>query len=209
MTTSPARHHDHAPNHHAHHHPFTGFRGLVGALAMAGGRSRDGELALELTGAVAGDRVVDIGAGPGGAARVAAAHGATVTAVDPARVMRRVGRLLTRSSRVRYVDGTAEALPLPDASADVVWSIATVHHWQDIDTGLAECARVLRAGGRFAFVERQVGPDAHGLASHGWTRDQADALAERCVAAGFVDVAVVEGESQRGPVWAVTGAGPN
>jgi ubiquinone/menaquinone biosynthesis C-methylase UbiE len=133
----------------------------------------------------------------------------TVTAVDPAAMMRRVGRLLTRTSKVRFVDGTAEALPLPDGSADALWSIASVHHWPDLDRGLSEAARVLRPGGRFAFVERQVAPNAHGLASHGWTRAQADALADACASAGFAEVAVQEGESQRGAVWAVTGRTPD
>lgn len=55
--------------------------------------------------------------------------------------MLRVARALTRASRsdtatVRYQDGTAEALPLPDGSATVAWSLATVHHWHDLDAGL-------------------------------------------------------------------------
>jgi ubiquinone/menaquinone biosynthesis C-methylase UbiE len=35
-----------------------------------------------------------------------------------------------------YLQGGAEALPLPDESASVVWSIASVHHWADLDAGL-------------------------------------------------------------------------
>lgn len=35
------------------------------------------------------------------------------------------------ASRVAWVEGTAEKVPLPDASATAVWSLATVHHWKD------------------------------------------------------------------------------
>jgi ubiquinone/menaquinone biosynthesis C-methylase UbiE len=48
-----------------------------------------------------------------------------------------------------------------------------VHHWHDLDAGLAEVRRVLRPSGRFLAIERQVEPGATGLASHGWTAEQA------------------------------------
>ena len=75
---------------------------------------------------------------------------ASVVGIDPAPVMLRVARRLTRtrpSSAVRYLAGTAEALPLPDDSATVVWSLATVHHWRDLDAGLEEALRVLASVG--------------------------------------------------------------
>ena len=42
-----------------------------------------------------------------------------------------------------HVEGVVEAIPLQDGSASIVWSIATVHHWGDIDGGLREARRVL------------------------------------------------------------------
>jgi ubiquinone/menaquinone biosynthesis C-methylase UbiE len=110
---------------------------------MAFGRKGDAQLAVRLSGMGSGDRVVDIVCGPGVAVRYAARLGATVTGVDPAPVMLRVARLLTRrAAKVPYVEGTAEAIPLPDGSASIVWSIATVHHWSDLDAGLREVRRV-------------------------------------------------------------------
>ena len=182
-----------SPNHHAHHPRFAGASGLVAALSMVTGRGSDARLAARLAGLERGDAVIDIGCGPGAAARHAARLGATVTGVDPAAVMRRVARVLTLPfSRVRYVDGSAEHIPAPDRSVTVVWSIATVHHWQDVDAGLAEARRVLQPGGRLVAIERRTTADARGHASHGWTCDQAQAFADRCTAAGFADPIVEE-----------------
>jgi len=114
---------------------------------------------------------------------------------------------VTRASRahgaVRYLGGTAEALPLPDDSASVAWSLATVHHWRDLDAGLAEVRRVLRPSGRFLAVERRVEPGAAGLRSHGWTEEQATLFAERCRAAGFPTVEIGHHHRGRRPVLSV------
>lgn len=63
---------DHAsvPNHHARYPAFSGVAGLFAALSMLVGRSGDAEVAMELSGAGPGDTVVDIGCGPGAAARL-------------------------------------------------------------------------------------------------------------------------------------------
>ena len=45
------------------------------------------------------------------------------------------------------VDGTAEAIPLPDASVDVV-TVAQAFHWFDADAALPEIARVLKPAWR-------------------------------------------------------------
>jgi ubiquinone/menaquinone biosynthesis C-methylase UbiE len=112
--------------------------------------------------------------------------------IDPAPVMLRLARLLTRRSArtVRYAEGSAEALPLPDSSVSVAWSIAAVHHWADLDAGLREVRRVLKPGGRLVAIERLTRPGAKGLASHGWTPEQASAFADRCLAHGLTGARV-------------------
>jgi ubiquinone/menaquinone biosynthesis C-methylase UbiE len=77
-----------------------------------------------------------------------------------------------------------------DGAATVAWSLSTVHHWADIEAGLAEAHRVLAARGRFVALEKLIRQGATGHASHRWTRCQADAFASRLAQAGFVDVAV-------------------
>jgi ubiquinone/menaquinone biosynthesis C-methylase UbiE len=182
---------DAVPNHHAHYPGFAGLAGLVAALSMAVGREGDARSAVRLSALGPDDVLVDIGCGPGVAARHAARIGAVVTGVDPAPVMLRVARLLTRpAENVRYLEGTAEAVPLADASATVVWSIATVHHWADVDLGLHEAHRILESAGRLVAIERQTRPGSRGHASHGWTDAQADAFADRCREHGFLDARV-------------------
>lgn len=194
---------DRPVNHHADHPGFSGVMGaLVGLVLLAMGRS-NARLAADLTAVRADDTVVDIGCGPGGAAREAARRGAAVIGVDPAPVMLRLARAITRHGTIAWAEGTAEQVPLPDGSATVVWSLATVHHWKDVDAGLNEARRLLAPGGRLLAVERQVAGDASGLASHGWTRRQADSFAALCSSAGFRDVVVGGHSAGRRDVWAV------
>jgi ubiquinone/menaquinone biosynthesis C-methylase UbiE len=187
MTTQPPG----VPNHHAHYPGFTGPIGFLAAASMVLGREGDARLAERLSGLRPSETVVDIGCGPGSAVRHAAKLGASTVGVDPASVMLRLARILTTSSLpVRYLQGSAESLPLPGESASVVWSIATVHHWVDLDSGLREARRVLKPAGRLVAIERRTRPGARGLASHGWTETQADAFAQRCRDHGFVDARV-------------------
>src|SRR5215469_3681561 len=113
------------PNHHAHHRGFAGPAGFLAAASMLPGGRGNARLAERLSELAARDAVADIGCGPGTAARRAARLGATVVGVDPAPVMLRFARLLTRRSvhTVRYAEGSAEALPLPDSSVSVARSI--------------------------------------------------------------------------------------
>ena len=105
--------------------------------------------------------------------------------------MLNLARRFTRPGiSIAWQEGTAEGLPLPDGAATVLWSISTVHHWPDVPAGLAEAHRVLRPGGRLLAIERRTRPGAKGLASHGWTDDQAAAFADLCRTAGFTDVRV-------------------
>ena len=180
------------PNHHAHYPGFAGPAGFLAGASMVLGGEGNARLAERLSELAAGDAVADIGCGPGTAVRLAARLGASVVGVDPAPVMLRLARFLTwRSTHaVRYVEGSAEALPLPDSSVSVAWSIASVHHWADLDAGLHEARRVLKPGGRLVAIERLSRPGATGLASHGWTPEQVSAFADRCRAHGFTDAGV-------------------
>jgi SAM-dependent methyltransferase len=99
---------------------------------------------VERTGLAAGQTVVDVGAGTGKLTRLLPASGARVVAVEPVAEMR------AKLDGFEAVDGTAEALPLADASADVI-TAAQALHWFDLDRALPEFHRVLRPGGFLAL----------------------------------------------------------
>ena len=102
-----------------------------------------------------GDRVwVDLGSGPGGlglALLEKIARG-TMVMMDPkADALRRARDAARRrgdGSRAAAVVGSAESIPLPDESVDVVVSRGSFYFWQDRARGLREVWRVLRPGGR-------------------------------------------------------------
>jgi len=93
--------------------------------------------------------IVDLGAGTGKLTRSLHRLGHRVTAVEPLEEMRAHLRLAAPAATA--LEGSAEKIPLPAASADVV-AIAQAFHWFDHEFALPEIARVLRAGGRLALV---------------------------------------------------------
>ena len=97
----------------------------------------------------AGATCVDLGAGTGKFTRMLLATGAEVLAVEPVAEMR--GRLVADLPAVRALDGTAEALPLADRSADAVLC-AQAFHWFANERALEEIHRVLKPGGRLGLV---------------------------------------------------------
>ena len=170
------------------HERFQGASGLVIGAVMLVGRGAVSRLVADLAGVGPADRVLDVGCGPGGAAREAARRGGAVTGVDPAPLMLALGRYLSRGRSGRgivFVQGTAEALPVPDRSVTVAWAISSAHHWADVAAGLGELHRVLEPGGRLIIAERLARPGTRGHATHGFTRAQAAETAAAAQAAGF------------------------
>lgn len=180
------------PNHHANHPGLSGPIGLLAAVSFLFGRDHAALLAIELSELRSGDRLVDVGCGPGIAVRRARSLGAEAIGIDPAQVMLRVARVRWRSDPgIDWRIGTAESLPVDDDWAQVVWSLATVHHWADVEAALAEARRVLTPGGRLVVLERRIlDTDARGTASHGWTPEQSESFAEHCRRQGFANVTV-------------------
>lgn len=111
------------------------------------------------------EQVLDVGAGMGPGAVLAAKAGARVVAVDPTPFMRLVlgvRRLWQRSrNRMEILDGTAEQLPVPDASVDAAWAVNAMHHWSDLDAAIGELRRVLRPGGRLVLVDEDFDDPSH------------------------------------------------
>jgi SAM-dependent methyltransferase len=94
-------------------------------------------------------RVIDLGAGTGKLTRQIAALGLEVTAVDPSDGM--LAQLGQAVPGVPALLGSAESIPLPDATADAVL-VAQAWHWVDVDRAVPEVARVLSPGGRLGLI---------------------------------------------------------
>ena len=101
---------------------------------------------------------LDVAGGTGDVAfRVAAAgEGVAVTVVDVNPEMLRVGEERAKRRRrdqVRFVEGNAEALPLPDAAFDGYTIAFGIRNVPRMERALAEAYRVLKRGGRFLCLE--------------------------------------------------------
>ncbi|MBV8217922.1 MAG: class I SAM-dependent methyltransferase, partial [Solirubrobacterales bacterium] len=94
-----------------------------------------------------GPRVLDLGAGTGKLTATLLALGADVVAVEPDAAM--LGELRRALPAVRALTGSAEAVPLPDASFDAVLA-GNALHWFDMAVAGPELARVLVPDGILA-----------------------------------------------------------
>ena len=95
---------------------------------------------VDVLGVGPGTRVLDLAAGTGKLTRLLVPTGAELVAVEPVAGM--LDQLVAALPDVEVHDGTAEAIPLPDASVDAA-VVAQAFHWFDPDVALAELARVL------------------------------------------------------------------
>jgi ubiquinone/menaquinone biosynthesis C-methylase UbiE len=136
---------------------------------------------------LAGDEacdVVDLGAGTGKLTRSLVALGHRVTAVEPLEEM--LVQLRVAATGAIAVHGSAEEIPLPDGSADVV-TCAQAFHWFDHEVALREIARVMRRDGRLALVWNTRDD------SQGWVAE-------------LTDTVIGRSEFREGGVVAVTGS---
>ncbi len=127
--------------------PFAQLRSLVEALNLS-----------------AEQLLVDVACGAGGPGLWAAKEtGARLVGIDLSpmaaqRASERAG-LLGMSGRATFSQGTFAATGLEAASADAVMSVDALQYVPDKTAALVEVARILRPGGRFAFVAFELDPD--------------------------------------------------
>jgi SAM-dependent methyltransferase len=99
-----------------------------------------------------GALVVDVGAGTGLLSRGLLQQGWNVVGVEPNPAMRAAAEhFFSGHGAYRSAEGSAEALPLADASADLV-AAAQAFHWFDVDAARTECLRVLKPQGAVALI---------------------------------------------------------
>ncbi len=106
----------------------------------------------------AGSRVLDVGAGYGGAARaLASSTGCSVVALNLSEVENERNRQKNREQglgdRIEVVDASFEDIPFDDGTFDIVWSQDAMLHSGRRTRVLEEVARVLKPKGQFVFTD--------------------------------------------------------
>ena len=95
--------------------------------------------------------VLEVGCGTGNySIALREATGCSVTGVEPSAEMLAVAQ--ARRSATEFRQGRAEALPVTDASCDLIFSVDVIHHVSDRAAFFREAARILHPGGRLCTV---------------------------------------------------------
>jgi len=136
---------------------------------------------MELAQIRAEDRVLDIGAGLAGPARLlASALGCRVDCLEMSPDFCVGAALLNRltglDDRIAVYEGSALAMPFPDDSFDVVWMQNVGMNIADKQRLYEEIYRVLKPGGRYAFQEMAAGDAATSYFPLPWATDPADSF---------------------------------
>jgi SAM-dependent methyltransferase len=134
---------------------------------------------LEVAQIRAEDRVLDIGAGLAGSARLlASAVGCRVDCIEMSPDYCAGAVLLNRltglEDRIKVHQGSALDLPFADGSFDIVWMQNVGMNIADKRKLYAEVRRVLKPGGRFAFQEMTAGKAATSYFPLPWATDPSD-----------------------------------
>lgn len=131
---------------------------------VAASHRNDETLASMLRGITDTTKILDIGAGYGGAARyLARSHGCHVTCVNISETQNKLNRELNAKAglvdRIDVVYGDFENIPAADNSMDVVWSQDAILHSGNRPRVLDEVKRVLKPGGQFIFTDPMQADD--------------------------------------------------
>lgn len=127
-------------------------------------RIRDNRFAIEAIHDISPSSVLDIGCGSGAALRHAYLQwpNALLVGVDPVPRMVEIAqeRLIDHPgmNSIKFHVGTAEKLLVESASFDLVLAFDSVDHWNDVNAGAVEVARVLVQGGHVVIVKDQGVP---------------------------------------------------
>jgi ubiquinone/menaquinone biosynthesis C-methylase UbiE len=98
-----------------------------------------------------GDILLDVGGNTGKITEAYSKNCKEVVVLEPKRSIIEYGR--THRPNIKFVEGGAEDIPLPDKYFDKVVASASFHHFPDQDKGLEEMKRVLKPDGKMIILE--------------------------------------------------------
>lgn len=110
---------------------------------------------LDFLAPASGERVLDVGCGPGHLARWIAQRGCQVTGVDRGWRLLRIARRLAKKKgvAVRFERASGEQLPFRDAEFDLTLATTVIYWVEQPEAVLREMVRVTRPGGRVATLD--------------------------------------------------------
>lgn len=112
-----------------------------------------------------GKQILEVGSGRGGGARHLAGYfkPAFYTGLDLAQHAVDLATKLHKLPNLRFIQGSAENIPLADNSVDVVINVESCHAYGSVENFLSEVKRVLRPNGYFLMVDFRYAIDMQTL----------------------------------------------
>lgn len=130
--------------------------GMLAAVSMLRANRALNRCAIDRLEARPGQRILDVGFGPGYALRRLSSLRVCLFGIDVSRLMARLASQINRGARGRGQVGlavaSAGAIPLRGDCCDGVLAVNTLAFWEDASTGLAEIHRILKPGGRLVIA---------------------------------------------------------
>jgi SAM-dependent methyltransferase len=161
---------------------FFGFRGPTA--------EEERRLTGEMLRVSPGDRVIDVGCGPGNYTRyLAEASGSgLVVGIDASEAMVAAAAKRSGSTNSAYLRADACALPFEDGTFDAACSVGVIHMIEEPLQALEEMVRVLAPGGRLTVVASCARPGQAGRVRGGVTVFAHDELTGALRRGGLVDI---------------------
>ena len=169
-------------------HP-TGFSGRIAGALLLRVNARIYRAAVDLLAPGPGERVLEVGFGPGYGIERLVARAARVSGLDPSDVMRataeRRNRAAIQRGTVELRTGSADRMPWPDGQFDAALTLNSILLWEPFAPSVRELARVLRPDGRLVVGMHPLALRGQSPPGHGSEAEVARRLTEALGAAGF------------------------